>query len=37
LAGFATLVYFLVTAVGVLFAEGVVIYLDPDGELQRDC
>ena len=35
LAGFATLVYFLVTAVGVLLAEGVVIYLDPDGELQR--
>jgi oligopeptide transport system permease protein len=33
LAGFATLVYFLVTATGVLAAEGVVIYLDPDGEL----
>ena len=36
LAGFATLVYFLVTAVGVLLAEGVVIYLDPDGELSRE-
>jgi oligopeptide transport system permease protein len=36
LAGFATLVYFLVTAVGVLLAEGVVIYLDPDGELSSD-
>jgi ABC-type dipeptide/oligopeptide/nickel transport system permease component len=36
LAGFATLVYFLVTAVGVLFAEGLVIYLDPDGELGRE-
>ena len=33
LTGFATLVYFLVTAAGVLLAEGVVIYLDPDGEL----
>lgn len=33
LAGFATLVYFLVTATGVLAAEGIVIYLDPDGEL----
>jgi oligopeptide transport system permease protein len=33
LAGFATLVYFLVTATGVLAAEGLVIYLDPDGEL----
>jgi ABC-type dipeptide/oligopeptide/nickel transport system permease component len=33
LAGFATLVYFLVTATGVLAAESVVIYLDPDGEL----
>jgi ABC-type dipeptide/oligopeptide/nickel transport system permease component len=36
LAGFATLVYFLVTAVGVLLAEGMVIYLDPDGELSRE-
>jgi peptide/nickel transport system permease protein len=36
LAGFATLVYFLVTAVGVLLAEGVVIYLDPDGDLSRE-
>lgn len=35
LAGFATFVYFLVTAVGVLLAEGLVIALDPDGELQR--
>jgi ABC-type dipeptide/oligopeptide/nickel transport system permease component len=33
LTGFATLVYFMVTAAGVLFAEGIVIYLDPDGEL----
>jgi ABC-type dipeptide/oligopeptide/nickel transport system permease component len=33
LAGFATLVYFLVTATGVVAAEGIVIYLDPDGEL----
>jgi ABC-type dipeptide/oligopeptide/nickel transport system permease component len=33
LAGFATLVYFLVTATGVLAAEGLAIYLDPDGEL----
>ena len=33
LAGVSTLLYFLVTAAGVLFAEGVVIYLDPDGEL----
>jgi oligopeptide transport system permease protein len=33
LAGFATLIYFLVTATGVLAAESVVIYLDPDGEL----
>jgi ABC-type dipeptide/oligopeptide/nickel transport system permease component len=33
LTGFATLVYFLVTAAGVLVAEGIVIYLDPDGEL----
>jgi peptide/nickel transport system permease protein len=33
LTGFATLVYFLVTATGVLVAEGIVIYLDPDGEL----
>jgi len=36
LAGFATLGYFLVTAVGVLLAEGVVIALDPDGDLQRE-
>jgi oligopeptide transport system permease protein len=33
LAGFATFIYFLVTATGVLAAETVVIYLDPDGEL----
>lgn len=33
LTGFATLVYFLVTATGVLAAESLVIYLDPDGEL----
>lgn len=36
LAGFATLVYFLVTAVGVLIAEGVVIYLDPEGGPGRE-
>lgn len=36
LSGFATLVYFLVTAVGVLLAEGVIIYLDPDGGLGRE-
>jgi ABC-type dipeptide/oligopeptide/nickel transport system permease component len=36
LAGFATLAYFLVTATGVLLAEGMVIYFDPDGELSRD-
>jgi ABC-type dipeptide/oligopeptide/nickel transport system permease component len=36
LAGFATLIYFLVTAAGVLLAEGVVIYLDPDGGLGRE-
>jgi|GEM_PF-5360303 len=36
LAGFATLLYFLVTAVGVLLAEAVVIYLDPDGEIGRE-
>jgi ABC-type dipeptide/oligopeptide/nickel transport system permease component len=36
LAGFATLVYFLVTAAGVLLAEGVVIYLDPEGEQSRE-
>lgn len=36
LAGFATLAYFSVTAVGVLLAEGVVIYLDPDGEARRE-
>jgi peptide/nickel transport system permease protein len=33
LTGFATLIYFLVTAAGVLSAEAIVIYLDPDGEL----
>jgi ABC-type dipeptide/oligopeptide/nickel transport system permease component len=33
LAGVATLLYFLVTATGVLAAEAIVIYLDPDGEL----
>lgn len=32
LAGFATLLYFLVLAFGVLSAESVAIYLDPDGE-----
>jgi oligopeptide transport system permease protein len=36
LAAFATLGYFLVTAVGVLLAEATVIFLDPDGELQRE-
>jgi ABC-type dipeptide/oligopeptide/nickel transport system permease component len=36
LTGFATLAYFLVTAVGVLLAEGVAIYLDPGGELRRE-
>jgi peptide/nickel transport system permease protein len=36
LAGFATLAYFLVTAIGVMIAEGVIIYLDPDGELSRE-
>jgi peptide/nickel transport system permease protein len=36
LAGFATLVYFLVNAIGVLFAEGIVIVLDPDGEVRRE-
>lgn len=36
LAGFATLLYFIVMASGVLLAEAVVIYLDPDGDLQRD-
>jgi peptide/nickel transport system permease protein len=36
LAAFATLVYFLVTAAGVLFAESVVIALDPDGDARRD-
>lgn len=36
LAGFATLAYFLVTAVGVLLAEGVAIYLDPTGEVRRE-
>jgi ABC-type dipeptide/oligopeptide/nickel transport system permease component len=33
LAGVSTLLYFLVTATGVLAAECVIIYLDPDGEL----
>ncbi len=33
LAGFATLLYFLVLSSGVLLAEAVSIYLDPDGEL----
>jgi ABC-type dipeptide/oligopeptide/nickel transport system permease component len=33
LTGIATLVYFLETAAGVLVAEGIVIYLDPVGEL----
>ena len=36
LAGFATLAYFLVTAAGVLLAEGISIYLDPDGEARID-
>ncbi|HEX4610690.1 MAG TPA: ABC transporter permease subunit [Urbifossiella sp.] len=36
LAAFATLAYFLVTAAGVLLAEGVVIALDPDGDARRD-
>jgi peptide/nickel transport system permease protein len=36
LTGFATLVYFLVTAIGILLAEGVVIYLDPDCEVSRE-
>ncbi len=36
LAGFATLLYFLVTAAGVLMAQAVVIYLDPDGEIGRE-
>jgi ABC-type dipeptide/oligopeptide/nickel transport system permease component len=36
LAAFATLVYFLVTAVGVLLSEGVLIYLDPEGEVSRE-
>ena len=36
LTAFATLVYFLVTAAGVLLAEGVVIYFDPGGELRRE-
>ncbi|WP_422928908.1 ABC transporter permease subunit [Singulisphaera sp. PoT] len=36
LAGFATFLYFLVTAAGVLLAEAVVIYLDPDGEIGRE-
>jgi ABC-type dipeptide/oligopeptide/nickel transport system permease component len=35
LTGFATLTYFLVIAAGVLLAEGVVIFLDPDGEVSR--
>ncbi len=36
LAAFATLTYFLVTATGVLLAEGVVIALDPDGEARNE-
>lgn len=36
LAAFATLTYFLVTAVGVLLAEGTVIVLDPDGESRHE-
>lgn len=36
LAAFATLVYFLVTATGVVLAEGVIIALDPDGEARRE-
>jgi peptide/nickel transport system permease protein len=36
LAAFATLAYFLVTAAGVLLAEGVVVALDPDGDARRD-
>jgi ABC-type dipeptide/oligopeptide/nickel transport system permease component len=36
LAAFATLAYFLVTAVGVLLAEGVIIILDPDGEARHE-
>jgi ABC-type dipeptide/oligopeptide/nickel transport system permease component len=36
LAAFATLAYFLVTAVGVLLAEGAVIVLDPDGAARHE-
>ena len=36
LAAFATLAYFLVTAVGVMLAEGVIIVLDPDGEARLE-
>jgi ABC-type dipeptide/oligopeptide/nickel transport system permease component len=35
LAGLATLLYFLVLASGVLLAEAIGIYLDPDGDLVR--
>jgi len=33
LAGFATLLYFLVLSSGVLLAEAIGIYLDPDGDV----
>jgi ABC-type dipeptide/oligopeptide/nickel transport system permease component len=36
LAAFATLVYFLVTATGVLLAEGVIVALDSDGEARHE-
>jgi ABC-type dipeptide/oligopeptide/nickel transport system permease component len=36
LAGFATLVYFLATAVGVLLSEGLIVALDPEGDAARD-
>ncbi len=36
LAAFATLLYFLVTAIGVLFAEGVTAVLDPDGDVRNE-
>jgi peptide/nickel transport system permease protein len=36
LCAFATLMYFLVTAAGVLAGEVVVIWLDPDGEASRE-
>lgn len=35
LAAFATLLYFLVLACGVLVAESIAVYLDPDGELSH--